>query len=62
MKDLKLCYVKGSWAWFTSCSLDNQSGIGIIVNDNDIIEQASKKNFDYLMENPCSDTSIYGDY
>lgn len=31
-------------------------------NDNDIIEQASKKNFDYLIENPCSDTSIYGDY
>jgi hypothetical protein len=31
-------------------------------NDNDIIEQASKKNFDYLIENPCSDTSVYGDY
>jgi hypothetical protein len=21
-----------------------------------------KKNFDYLIENPCSDTSVYGDY
>ena len=28
MKDLKLCYVKGSWAWFTSCSLNDQSGDG----------------------------------
>jgi hypothetical protein len=28
MKDLKLCYVKGNWAWFTSCSLDFQLGDG----------------------------------
>lgn len=28
MKDLKLCYVKGNWAWFTSCSLNDQSGDG----------------------------------
>lgn len=31
-------------------------------NDNDILEQASKDNFDYFEESPCSDTSVYGDY
>lgn len=31
-------------------------------NDNDLIEELSKKNFDYTEENPCSDTSVYGDY
>jgi hypothetical protein len=25
---LKLCYIKRNWAWFTSCSLDLQTGEG----------------------------------
>jgi hypothetical protein len=31
-------------------------------NDNDIIEQASQDNFNYIEDNPCSNTSVYGDY
>jgi len=31
-------------------------------NDNDAIEAESLDNFDYLKENPCADTNIYGDY
>lgn len=33
------------------------------VNDNDVIEEISKENFDYTEnDNPCSDTSVYGEY
>lgn len=32
------------------------------INDNDLIEELSKENFDYDNENSCSDTSVYGDY
>lgn len=31
-------------------------------NDNDIIEQAAQDNFNYIEDNPCSNTSVYGDY
>jgi len=31
-------------------------------NDNDMLEQVSKNNFDYFEESPCSDNSVYGDY
>jgi hypothetical protein len=31
-------------------------------NDNDIIEQAAKENFNYIEDNPCSDTSVYGEF
>jgi len=32
------------------------------VDDNDKIEEVSKENFDYIEENPCSNTGIYGEY
>jgi hypothetical protein len=32
------------------------------IDDNDIIEDAAKENFDYESENPCSNNSVYGDY
>jgi hypothetical protein len=32
------------------------------IDDNDKIEETSKENFDYDLENPCSDDSVYGDY
>jgi len=31
-------------------------------NDNDIIEQLANVNFNYNEENPCSNTSVYGEY
>ena len=31
-------------------------------NDNDILEEVSKENFNYTEEAPCSDTNVYGDY
>lgn len=32
------------------------------IDDNDILEEVSKQNFDYDLENPYSDNSVYGDY
>jgi hypothetical protein len=32
------------------------------VDDNDSTEEAAKINFDYLEDNPCSNTSVYGEY
>jgi hypothetical protein len=32
------------------------------VDDNDTIEEKANENFDYSIENPCSNTSVYGDY
>jgi hypothetical protein len=44
---------------------DNNPGPGqgnIALNDNDAANAAGIKNFDYLIDNPCSDTSVYGGY
>lgn len=39
------------------------SGIGNTpLNDNDAANQASLNNFDYVNENPCDNTSVYGNY
>jgi hypothetical protein len=32
------------------------------LNDNDKIEELANQNFDYIEDNPCSNTSVYGDY
>lgn len=32
------------------------------INDNDSIEETAAENFDYPIDNPCSNPSIYGDY
>jgi hypothetical protein len=32
------------------------------INDNDALEALADGNFDYPQENPCSNTSVYGDY
>lgn len=31
-------------------------------NDNDALEALADSNFDYTQENPCSNTSVYGEY
>jgi hypothetical protein len=44
---------------------DNNPGPGqgnIALNDNDAANAAGIKNFDYPIDNPCSDTSVYGGY
>ena len=39
------------------------SGVGnVATDDNESANQAALQNFDYIKENPCSDTSVYGDY
>jgi len=39
------------------------SGVGNKpLNDNDIIQELADENFNYTQDNPCSDTSVYGDY
>lgn len=39
------------------------SGLGNIpLNDNDLLDAAADSNFDYPTENPCSNTSVYGEY
>ena len=32
------------------------------LDDNDTIEQASLNNFNYIDDNTCSNTSVYGEY
>ena len=32
------------------------------LDDNDVLEQEADKNFDYDIENPCSNTDVYGEY
>lgn len=39
------------------------SGMGNVpINDNDIVEEISTQNFNYIEENPSSNTSVYGEY
>lgn len=63
--------IAGHYVWFFKAkrydySYENNSpGAGqgnTPSNDNDIIEQASQENFNYTEDNPCSDTSVYGEY
>ena len=40
-----------------------ESGVGNKPNnDNDILEALADSNFDYTTQNPCSNTSVYGEY
>lgn len=32
------------------------------INDNDKLEELANQNFNYTEDNPCSNTSVYGDY
>lgn len=32
------------------------------INDNDALEALAERNFDYPTDNPCSNTSVYGEY
>lgn len=63
--------IAGHYVWFFKAkrydySYENNSpGSGqgnTPSNDNDIIEQAAQENFNYIEDNPCSDTSVYGEY
>jgi len=69
--EFQLNAIAGHYVWFFKAKRNDYShetgsagsGIGNNPNDdNDIIEQAAKENFDYPLDNPCSDTSVYGDY
>ena len=61
----------GHYVWFFKAkrydySYENGSpgsGVGNVpLNDNDAIEELANKNFDYVEDNPCSNTGVYGDY
>lgn len=69
--EFKLNAIAGHYVWFFKAKRydysheSNSAGSGdgnTPNNDNDKIEEASKNNFDYELENPCSDTSVYGEY
>jgi hypothetical protein len=69
--EFQLNAIAGHYVWFFKARrLDYSHEIGSAGpgqgntpnNDNDLIEEISKNNFDYLEENPCSDNSVYGDY
>jgi hypothetical protein len=69
--EFKLNAIAGHYVWFFKAKRNDYSyEIGSAGsgdgnnpnNDNDKIEEDSKENFDYLIDNPCSDTSVYGDY
>jgi len=61
----------GHYVWFFKAkrydySFENGSpGSGIgnnATNDNDVLEALADSNFNYPTENPCSNTSVYGEY
>jgi len=63
--------IAGHYVWFFKAkrydySYENGSpgaGLGNTPpDDNDTTEEASKLNFDYLEDNSCSNTSVYGEY
>jgi hypothetical protein len=69
--EFQLNAIGGHYVWFFKSkrydfSYENNSpGSGQgnnPLNDNDIIEQSSLKNFNYDEENLCSKDSVYGDY
>lgn len=69
--EYQLNAIAGHYVWFFKAkrydySYENGSpGAGqgnTPPNDNDIIEQAAQDNFNYIEDNPCSNTSVYGDY
>lgn len=69
--EFQLNAIGGHYVWFFKAkrydySFENNSpggGTGNNPNnDNDALEQAANNNFDYLEDNPCSNTSVYGDY
>jgi len=69
--EFQLNALGGHYVWFFKArryeySFENGSpgsGIGNTPNnDNDKLEQLADSNFNYPQENPCSNTSIYGEY
>jgi hypothetical protein len=69
--EFQLNALGGHYVWFFKAkrydySFENGSpgsGIGNTPNnDNDKLEQLADSNFDYPQENPCSNTSVYGEY
>jgi len=69
--EFQLNAIAGHYVWFFKAKRYDFShetnspgpGVGNTPNDdNDIIEEISKQNFDYEEDNPCSNTSVYGDY
>lgn len=69
--EFQLNAIGGHYVWFFKAKRydysfeSNSPGGGTGNNppdDNDKIEQASNQNFDYLEDNACSNTSVYGEY
>lgn len=69
--EFQLNAIGGHYVWFFKAkrydfSYENNSpGAGqgnIQNNDNDIVEEISKNNFNYDEDNLCSDNTVYGDY
>lgn len=69
--EFQLNALGGHYVWFFKAKRYDYSyepgspGAGVgnkPINDNDIIEELAKDNFDYIEDNPCSKTSVYGDY
>ena len=61
----------GHYVWFFKAKRydfsfeSNSPGHGMgntPLDDNDKIEEVSQQNFNYIVDNPCSNTSVYGDY
>jgi len=61
----------GHYVWFFKAkrydfSYENGgpgSGTGNVpINDNDVLEQLADSNFNYPVDNPCSNPSVYGEY
>lgn len=61
----------GHYVWFFKAKRydysfePNSPGAGLgntPLDDNDKIEEVSLQNFDYIIDNPCSNTSVYGEY
>lgn len=56
-------FFKGKRADFSNEPGAPGPGVGNTpLNDNDTLEAAALENFDYSSENPCANTSVYGEY
>jgi len=69
--EFKVNALGGHYVWFWAAKRCNYSfephsagaGVGNTpLNDNDTIEQEAVQNFDYILDNPDSNTSVYGNY
>jgi hypothetical protein len=69
--EFKINALGGHYVWFFNAKRydysqePNSPGAGVgntPLEDNDIIEMSADKNFDYLSDNPNSNSAVYGEY